>query len=106
MLHYVTLCYTGTRDVKYHTTQADIVVFATDETPELFDESYIREGAVVIDPGIYRIDKRWVGNVNYDRMMQRAGYITPVPGGVGPMTVVMLMQNTILAAERYERISD
>ena len=102
----VTICHTGTRDIGAHTRAADILIAAADR-PHIISEDMVAEGAAVIDVGVVRIEDpsrksgyRLVGNVDFDRVRGKAGAITPVPGGVGPMTIAMLLFNTILAARR------
>jgi methylenetetrahydrofolate dehydrogenase (NADP+)/methenyltetrahydrofolate cyclohydrolase len=95
----VTTCHRFTRDTPSQVAQADIVVVAVG-SPALVKGAWIKPGATVIDVGINRLeDGRLVGDVEFDKAAERAGRITPVPGGVGPMTVATLMQNTIDAAE-------
>lgn len=94
----VTICHSKTQDLKAEVSQADIVVAAVG-VPELICGDMIKEGAVVIDVGMNRLpDKRLVGDVEYESCATRASAITPVPGGVGPMTIAMLMKNTVKAA--------
>jgi methylenetetrahydrofolate dehydrogenase (NADP+) / methenyltetrahydrofolate cyclohydrolase len=100
----VTVCHSATRDLPEHTRNADIVVAAIG-VPGYVTADMVREGAVVIDVGINRVDDssrrrgyRIVGDVDYDNVAPKTSAITPVPGGVGPMTVVMLMYNTVQAA--------
>ena len=94
----VTICHSKTPDLKAEVNQADIVVAAVG-VPELLRGDMIKEGAVVIDVGMNRLpDKRLVGDVEYESCEKRASAITPVPGGVGPMTIAMLMKNTVKAA--------
>ncbi|MEZ4265815.1 MAG: bifunctional methylenetetrahydrofolate dehydrogenase/methenyltetrahydrofolate cyclohydrolase FolD [Myxococcota bacterium] len=96
----VTTCHRHTRDTSEHTARADIVVVAVG-VPELVRGHWIREGAVVIDVGISRtVDGRLVGDVCFSEVMPRARLLTPVPGGVGPMTIAMLLENTCVLAER------
>jgi len=96
----VTICHIKTRDLAFHTRQADILVVAAGE-PGLIKGSMVREGAVVIDVGINRLaDGRLVGDVLFEEVAPRASLITPVPGGVGPMTVAMLLKNTVEAYRR------
>jgi methylenetetrahydrofolate dehydrogenase (NADP+)/methenyltetrahydrofolate cyclohydrolase len=96
----VTICNSKTRDLGHHTRQADIVVVATGKR-NMVRGDMIKPGAVVIDVGINRDDNgKLVGDVDFDSAKEVAGYITPVPGGVGPMTITMLLVNTIEAAER------
>jgi methylenetetrahydrofolate dehydrogenase (NADP+)/methenyltetrahydrofolate cyclohydrolase len=99
----VTLCHIATRDLKEHTRRADILVVAVGK-PGLVTAEMVKSGAVVIDVGINRVigtdgTRTTVGDVDFDAVKQKAGFITPVPGGVGPMTVAMLMQNTLRSAE-------
>ena len=94
----VTMCHTGTKDVAEHTRQADIVVVATG-VPRTLTADMVKPGATVIDVGINRGDDgKLFGDVAYDEVAEVAGAITPVPGGVGPMTRAMLLHNTLLAA--------
>jgi methylenetetrahydrofolate dehydrogenase (NADP+) / methenyltetrahydrofolate cyclohydrolase len=96
----VTICTSKTKDLVAHTKRADILVVATGRA-EMIKAEHVKEGAVVIDVGINRRDNgKLVGDVNFDEVKEVAGYITPVPGGVGPMTITMLVANTIKAAER------
>jgi methylenetetrahydrofolate dehydrogenase (NADP+)/methenyltetrahydrofolate cyclohydrolase len=96
----VTICHLKTRDLAQYTILADILVVAAGR-PNLILPQMVKTGAVVIDVGINRLaDGRLVGDVDFEGVRQKASYITPVPGGVGPMTVTMLLQNTIAAAER------
>ncbi len=98
-----TLCHIATRDVRRHSSAADVLVVAVGK-PGLIGAEDVREGAVVIDVGINRITqsdgtKKTVGDVDFEGVQKKAGFITPVPGGVGPMTVAMLMRNTLRSAE-------
>jgi methylenetetrahydrofolate dehydrogenase (NADP+)/methenyltetrahydrofolate cyclohydrolase len=96
-------CHRFTRDVAGEVARADIVVVAVGK-PEMVKGAWIKPGATVIDVGINRTaDGKLVGDVEFEAARERAAYITPVPGGVGPMTVAMLMQNTLLAAELRDR---
>jgi methylenetetrahydrofolate dehydrogenase (NADP+)/methenyltetrahydrofolate cyclohydrolase len=96
----VCICHAKTRDLAQFTILADILVVAAG-SPALIVGPMVRAGAVVIDVGINRLpDGRIVGDVDFERVRQKASYITPVPGGVGPMTVTMLLHNTIVAARR------
>lgn len=95
----VTCCHRHTRDLKAAIEQADLVVAAAGK-PGLVKGGWIKPGAVVIDIGINRLDDGTIcGDVDFDTAKERAGWITPVPGGVGPMTVSTLMENTLLALE-------
>jgi methylenetetrahydrofolate dehydrogenase (NADP+)/methenyltetrahydrofolate cyclohydrolase len=101
----VAICHAKTRDLAQYTILADIVVVAAGQ-PKLIVPQMIRTGAVVIDVGINRLpDGRLVGDVDFDGVREKASYITPVPGGVGPMTVTMLLDNTVAAAERAAGIT-
>ncbi len=96
----VAICHIKTRDLAQFTILADILVVAAGK-PNLITAPMVKRGAVVIDVGINRLpDGRLVGDVDFEAVKQRASWITPVPGGVGPMTVTMLLGNTISAAER------
>ncbi|MDO5055029.1 MAG: bifunctional methylenetetrahydrofolate dehydrogenase/methenyltetrahydrofolate cyclohydrolase FolD [Pasteurella oralis] len=94
----VTVTHRFTKDLEYHVRQADILVVAVGK-PQFIHGDWVKEGAVVIDVGINRIEGKLVGDVEYDVAAEKASYITPVPGGVGPMTVAMLMFNTLAAYE-------
>ena len=94
----VTIVHTRTKDIKSITQTADILVVAVGRA-KIVDSSYIKEGAVVIDVGINRLDGKLCGDVDFDDVKDKAGYITPVPRGVGPMTIAMLLENTLTAAE-------
>jgi methylenetetrahydrofolate dehydrogenase (NADP+)/methenyltetrahydrofolate cyclohydrolase len=96
----VTICHSGTPDLGYHTRQADVVVAAVGRRGTLTGDM-VKPGAIVIDVGINRNDEgKLCGDVDFDSAREVAGYITPVPGGVGPMTITMLLMNTVEAAER------
>lgn len=101
----VTMCHTKTKNLKQRCAEADIVIAAMG-VPEFLKGDMVKEGAVVIDVGINRVDapgteKGWklVGDVAFDEVKEKAAAITPVPGGVGPMTIAMLMKNTLTAAK-------
>lgn len=96
----VTVTHRFTKDLEYHIRQADILVVAVGK-PQFIPGEWIKEGAVVIDVGINRLDGKLVGDVEYDVALEKASHITPVPGGVGPMTVAMLMSNTLSAYENH-----
>ncbi|MBN2873496.1 MAG: bifunctional methylenetetrahydrofolate dehydrogenase/methenyltetrahydrofolate cyclohydrolase FolD [Spirochaetales bacterium] len=102
----VTICHTGTKDMADHTRKADILI-ACAGVPELIKADMVKPGACVIDVGVNRVDdatksKGWrlVGDVDFNAVSEVAGSITPVPGGVGPMTITMLMFNTVESAEK------
>lgn len=102
----VTVCHTATTDLESHCRRADVLIVAMGR-PEAIHGDQIKPGAVVIDVGVHRrIDPdaprgyRLVGDVHFDSAREKASWITPVPGGVGPMTITMLVNNTVLAAER------
>jgi methylenetetrahydrofolate dehydrogenase (NADP+)/methenyltetrahydrofolate cyclohydrolase len=102
----VTVCHTRTRDLAYHTRQADIVIVAAGR-PNTVTADMIKEGAVVIDVGVNRVEDatkkqgyRLVGDVDFEAVKEKASLITPVPGGVGPMTITMLLYNTVESARR------
>ena len=100
-----TICHSGTSDIPAIAKQADILIAAIG-VPEMIDNTYVKHGAVVIDVGINRVEDdsekgyKLVGDVNFESVQGIASAITPVPGGVGPMTIAMLVENTIEAAER------
>ncbi len=95
----VTYCHSKTKNLHNITKQADILIVATGQ-PKMIDSSYLKEGVVVIDVGIHRNeDNKLCGDVDFASAKEVASKITPVPGGVGPMTIAMLMENTCLAAE-------
>ncbi|MBT8549784.1 bifunctional methylenetetrahydrofolate dehydrogenase/methenyltetrahydrofolate cyclohydrolase FolD [Polynucleobacter paneuropaeus] len=96
----VTICNSKTRDLAHHTKDADILVVATGK-PHMITGDMIKTGAVVIDVGINRLPNgKLCGDVDFDTAKYVAGWITPVPGGVGPMTITMLLMNTLEAAEK------
>jgi methylenetetrahydrofolate dehydrogenase (NADP+)/methenyltetrahydrofolate cyclohydrolase len=98
----VTICHSRSADLGALTRQADILVAAVGR-PRLITADMVKPGATVIDVGINRVDGRLVGDVDFEAVRGVAGRITPVPGGVGPLTVVMLLANTLLAAELRAR---
>ena len=97
----VTICHSKTKDLAHYTRDADVLIVAVGKK-YLIDKSMVKKGAVIVDVGITRIDKKIYGDVNPD-VSEIASYVTPVPGGVGPMTVAMLMKNTLIA---YKKIND
>ena len=105
----VTICHTGTRDMVFHTKRADILIVAAGK-PKAVTAEMVKEGAVVIDVGVNRIGMtaegkaKLCGDVDFDGVKEKASAITPVPGGVGPMTITMLMMNTVKAAKLHAGI--
>ena len=95
----VTVCHSRTADLAAHTRRADILVAAVGR-PKMITADMVKPGAIVIDVGINRVDGKVVGDVDFDGVKEVAGWITPVPGGVGRMTITMLLENTVEAAER------
>ena len=95
----VTMCHSRTSDLASHTRRADILVAAVGR-PGFITADMVKPGAIVIDVGINRVDGKVVGDVDFEHVKDVAGWITPVPGGVGRMTITMLLQNTLEAAER------
>jgi len=95
----VTICHVKTVDLAFHTRQADILVVAAGK-PGLIRGSMVKDGVVVVDVGINRVGDKLVGDVDFDSVSGKASFLTPVPGGVGPVTVAMLLRNTLLAFER------
>jgi methylenetetrahydrofolate dehydrogenase (NADP+)/methenyltetrahydrofolate cyclohydrolase len=99
----VTICHTGTKDIAFHTNRADILIVAAGK-PKAVTAAMVKEGAVVIDVGVNRVGKTkdgkaiLCGDVDFEGVKEKASAITPVPGGVGPMTITMLMMNTVKAA--------
>ena len=106
----VTVCHTGSKDIAFHTKRADILIVALGK-PNAVTADMVKEGAVVIDVGVNRIGMtpegkaKLCGDVDFENVKERAGAITPVPGGVGPMTITMLMMNTLKAAKLAGGIS-
>ena len=102
----VTICHTGTKDISYFTKQADILIVAIGK-PNFLNNTMIKKGVHIIDVGINRVRDnskkkgyRIVGDVDYNSVIEFVSSITPVPGGVGPMTISMLLKNTVQAAEK------
>lgn len=96
----VTYCHSRTKNLKHHTLQADILVVAAGKK-HLISGEHVKEGATVIDVGIHRLENgKLTGDVDFESVKEKAAYITPVPGGVGPMTITMLLYNTIQAARK------
>jgi methylenetetrahydrofolate dehydrogenase (NADP+) / methenyltetrahydrofolate cyclohydrolase len=92
----VTICHSRTTNLEQVTRQADILIAAVGR-PHFVSSDMVKEGAVVIDVGINRVDGKLTGDVDFDPVAEKAGFITPVPGGVGPMTIALLMENTLKA---------
>jgi methylenetetrahydrofolate dehydrogenase (NADP+)/methenyltetrahydrofolate cyclohydrolase len=95
----VTVCHSRTPDLARETLQADVLVVAAGK-PGIVDGSMVKEGAVVVDVGIHRTAEGIVGDVKFEEVAEKASWITPVPGGAGPLTIAMLMENTLELAER------
>ncbi|MBI2079361.1 bifunctional methylenetetrahydrofolate dehydrogenase/methenyltetrahydrofolate cyclohydrolase, partial [Candidatus Micrarchaeota archaeon] len=99
----VAICHSKTKNIAEYTKKADILVVAVGK-PNLIKEDMVKEGSVVIDVGISRLGDKIVGDVDFENVRNVAGFITPVPGGVGPLTVAMLLSNTVKAAVRRIRV--
>ena len=104
---YSTVCHTGTRNLATVTGRADILIVAMGR-PRFITENMVKQGAVIIDVGVNRVEAperksgyRLVGDVDFDAVSEKVAAITPVPGGVGPMTIAMLLQNTLKAAQSF-----
>ena len=100
----VTICHSRTKNLKEVCQNADILVAAVGR-PNFVTADMVKDGAVVIDVGINRVDGKLVGDVDFNDVCEKASYITPVPGGVGPMTIAMLMQNTLTAAKKQNKVN-
>ena len=101
----VTICHSKTKDLKFYTQNADIIVSAIG-VPSFLKGNMVKDGVVIIDVGINRVEDRSiergyriVGDVDLESMIDKVSYITPVPGGVGPMTIAMLLYNTVISAK-------
>ena len=101
----VTVCHSRTQNLKEITSSADILVAAVGKA-KFVTEDMVKQGAVVVDVGMNRVDGKLCGDVDFDAVALKCSYITPVPGGVGPMTIAMLMKNTVTAAKRHNNIKD
>lgn len=106
----VTICHTGTKDLKYFTKQADIIIAAAGK-PNTITADMVKDGVVIIDVGVNRVEDstkkagfRLVGDVDFETLKNKASLITPVPGGVGPMTITMLLFNTVESAKTANKI--
>ncbi len=101
----MTICHTGTKDMAFHTRRVDILIVAAGKPKAVTADDMVKEWAVVIDVGVNRIGMtpegkaKLCGDVDFDAVKEKASMITPVPGGVGPMTITMLMMNTVKAAK-------
>lgn len=95
----VTICHSQTVNLKEHTKSADMIISATG-IPNLITKDMIKDGVIVIDVGIHFVDGKVCGDVSFEEVSKKASYITPVPGGIGPMTIAMLLKNVI---ENYEK---
>jgi methylenetetrahydrofolate dehydrogenase (NADP+)/methenyltetrahydrofolate cyclohydrolase len=100
----VTVCHTGTKDLASHTKKADILIVAVGR-PKTITAEMVKEGVVVIDVGVNRLPTGLVGDVDFEAVKEKAKAITPVPGGVGPMTITMLMYNTVQSAKMQAGIA-
>jgi len=99
----VTICHSRTQNLEEKIGKADIVIAAIGK-PAIIKGNWIKQGAIVIDVGINRLDNgKLVGDVEFEEASKRASFITPVPGGVGPMTIAMLLHNTVEAAKRQSK---
>ncbi len=99
----VSVCHILTKDISFYTQNADIVCVGVGK-PDLIKASMLKKGAVVVDIGINHLnDGRIVGDVDFTNAQKVAGFITPVPKGVGPMTIVSLLENTLIAFEKQQR---
>lgn len=98
----VDICHVYTKDLKEHTKRADMVVVGVGK-PNLITADMVKEGAIVVDIGINRVEGgKLVGDVDFENVSKKCSYITPVPGGVGPMTIAMLLENTLKSAKKRE----
>jgi methylenetetrahydrofolate dehydrogenase (NADP+)/methenyltetrahydrofolate cyclohydrolase len=100
----VTTCHIYTRDLKEHTLKAEILISATG-VPHLIKADMVREGAVVVDVGISKVNGKIVGDVDFEAVKKKVSYITPVPGGVGPMTITALLMNTLKAYKKHLKLA-
>lgn len=97
----VTICHSRTKDLKEVTSDADILVAAIGK-PKFIDETYVKEGAIVIDVGTSRFEGKITGDVDFDKVIEKASYLTPVPGGVGALTTTLLVKNACEAYKKHE----
>ncbi len=103
----VTICHSATKDIEKYTKDADIVIAALGK-PEFLNSKMIRENSIIVDVGINRVEDvnsqkgyKIIGDVKFDEVAEKAAYITPVPGGIGPMTISMLLYNTLIASSKF-----
>ncbi|TFG04055.1 MAG: bifunctional 5,10-methylenetetrahydrofolate dehydrogenase/5,10-methenyltetrahydrofolate cyclohydrolase [Promethearchaeota archaeon] len=99
----VSICHTSTKDINSYLKKADIIVVAVGQAKFLTPDK-IKQGAIIIDAGINRVENKIIGDVDFENIIDKAGKITPVPGGVGPMTVSFLLQNTIIAYKKQLKL--
>ena len=99
----VTMCNVYTKDLKKHTIGADII-FSCCGVPQIVKEDMVKEGVIIVDIGINFVDGKLVGDVDFEGVKDKCSFITPVPGGVGPMTIAMLMEQTIEAWDRINKL--
>lgn len=97
----VTICHSRTKNLKEVTSEADILVAAIGK-PKFIDETYVKEGAIVIDVGTSRFEGKITGDVDFDKVIEKASYLTPVPGGVGALTTTLLVKNACEAYKKHE----
>lgn len=97
----VTICHSRTKDLKEVTKRADILVVAIGK-PKFLDETYVKDGAIVIDVGTSRFEGKITGDVDFDKVIEKASYLTPVPGGVGALTTTLLVKNACEAYKNHE----
>lgn len=95
----VEICHTKTKDLKEHTKRADILIVAAGK-PKLITTDFVNKNSIIIDVGVNRVDEKLCGDVDFENVKDIVSYITPVPGGVGPMTVAMLLENTLKAYKK------
>lgn len=98
----VTLCHSKTKNLAFYTEQADMLIAAVGQ-PRMITADMVKKDAVVIDVGVTRVENALVGDVDFDRVKRKASFLTPVPGGVGPMTVACLMENVVRAAQKLSK---
>ena len=99
----VQICHIYTKNLKDKTKNADIIISATGKA-HLITQDMVKEGAVVVDVGITKMNDKIIGDVDFENVSKIASYITPVPGGVGPMTIAMLIENTVFLAKQQNNI--